>query len=622
MNPLRPYKDHIVGELAEIGRWSVLNVQTGISWPFEVQKVRWKDRDLFILPASEDKGAAVAINLAKHEIQDDVQKLLLTFLSALCWVERGGAEVLGFGGGSYPVPWERQGRFGSITKRLDLTYLPEPCDEKARLALALFREGSSVNHPAFAFLSFFRVLELRPKHRWSNNLIKWINRQTKHLTDHQAQQIAAALSAKHADLGTYLYESGRCAIAHANSGVIVDPDDYTDVRRLEAELPLMRDLAIRFIELTQGVKTGRTIYNEHLYELEGFRKIVGEDFIARLADPNDEMTGTIINVPTIAIGIIDKEPYAPLSFMVPYEFHRGENGKLVVSYSTEDELISFRFWLDFPNERLHFDIQRDLAAADSGSLPSAENMAELARFVWDYWRNGKLVITDTDDGSRLSRKDAFIPVNVIMRGGENVEQQAALVQVARRRAQVERLVEIVRKDADLMTVLKTVRGLGLNDWLVFSGSVYQAVWNDVTGREPGYGVKDFDVGYFDEDVSWDAEDAVIKRVATAFDEPLRSRVEVRNQRRVSEWFEEKFGEPYEPVKNTAEALKRFVAPAFAVGVRLEDDDSVTVEAHFGLDDVFDLRIRPNPLRPVAKDWGGVTARALERWPELTIVAPE
>ena len=264
-------------------------------------------------------------------------------------------------------------------------------------------------------------------------------------------------------------------------------------------------------------------------------------------------------------------------------------------------------------------IQKDLAAADSGSVQSAENMAELARFVWDYWRNGKLVITDTDTGERISRKDAFVPVNVVFRGGENVEREAALVEVARRKAAVERLVGIVRNDPDLMTVLTTVRGLGLNDWLLFSGAVYQAAWNDVTDRAPGYGVKDFDLGYFDEDVSWDAEDAVIKRVAAAFEEPLRSRVEARNQRRVSEWFEEKFGEPYSPIKDTAEALTRFVAPAFAVGVRLEGDGQITVVAPFGLDDVFNMVIRPNHSRALAKDWERVTARALERWPELTIV---
>ncbi|WP_125255625.1 nucleotidyltransferase family protein [Brevundimonas fluminis] len=182
----------------------------------------------------------------------------------------------------------------------------------------------------------------------------------------------------------------------------------------------------------------------------------------------------------------------------------------------------------------------------------------------------------------------------------------------------ERLIAAVRGDPDLMRVLETTAGLGLNDWLIFSGSVYQCVWNAVTGRPAGHGIKDFDLGYFDEDVSWDAEDVVIRRVAEAFDEPLRSRVEVRNQRRVSEWFPAKFGEPYPPVARTAEALNRFVAPAFAVGVRLEADGRMSVVAPFGLEDTFAMIVRPNPNRPLAKDWDRVVAGLRARWPELRV----
>src|SRR5690606_34510956 len=105
-----------------------------------------------------------------------------------------------------------------------------------------------------------------------------------------------------------------------------------------------------------------------------------------------------------------------------------------------------------------------------------------------------------------------------------------------------RLKTIVRADPRLMQVLETVRGLGLNDWRVFSGAVYQSVWNAVTGRPAGYGIRDYDLGYFDPDVSWDAEDAVIRRVAAAFEPPFRDMVEARNQARVHLWFEGKFGE--------------------------------------------------------------------------------
>ena len=185
-----------------------------------------------------------------------------------------------------------------------------------------------------------------------------------------------------------------------------------------------------------------------------------------------------------------------------------------------------------------------------------------------------------------------------------------------------RLTAIVRADPGLTHVLTTVRGLGLNDWRVFSGAVYQSVWNAVTGRPTGYGIRDYDLGYFDPDVSWEAEDAVIKRVAAAFEPPFRDMVEVRNQARVHLWFEARFGEPYDALNGTDEALAGFVAPAFAVGVRLEADDTISVAAPFGLEDVFSMTLRPNPRRPMAKGWGRAVENATTRWPELTIIEPE
>ena len=185
-----------------------------------------------------------------------------------------------------------------------------------------------------------------------------------------------------------------------------------------------------------------------------------------------------------------------------------------------------------------------------------------------------------------------------------------------------RLATIVRDNPELMQVLTTVRGLGLPDWRVFSGAVYQAVWNAQTRRPVGYGIKDYDLGYFDPDTSWDAEDVVIKRVAAAFDAPLRDLVEVRNQARVHLWFEARFGEPYDALPDTDTALSRFVAPAFAVGVRLEADDTISIAAPFGLEDVFAMTLRPNPVRGVARGWQRTVDNARGRWPEITVIEPE
>jgi hypothetical protein len=185
-----------------------------------------------------------------------------------------------------------------------------------------------------------------------------------------------------------------------------------------------------------------------------------------------------------------------------------------------------------------------------------------------------------------------------------------------------RLADIIRATPTTLQVLRVVRDLDLPDGMVFSGAVYQPVWNHLTGRAPDYGIKDYDVAYHDDShTSYEAEDVVIQRVAAAFEPSLRDLVEVRNQARVHLWFEQKFGgdEPYPPLESSAAALKRFVATAFCVGVRMEADDSLSVFAPFGLEDLFALRLRPNPLRvKKAGGWARTTGSAKARWPEIVV----
>jgi uncharacterized protein len=195
----------------------------------------------------------------------------------------------------------------------------------------------------------------------------------------------------------------------------------------------------------------------------------------------------------------------------------------------------------------------------------------------------------------------------LMRGVDGIESELR-----------ERLTAIVRATSPLMEVLTVVRHLSLPDWLVFSGAVYQPVLNHLTGRRLDYGIKDYDLAYFDaSDLSYEAEDAVIRRVSAAFDEPLRTMVQVRNQARVHLWFETKFGEPYGPLSCTAEALERFTSATFAVGVRLEADDRLHIEAPFGLADLFALRLRPNPRRKTIH-FARTTMDVRRRWPEIVI----
>jgi hypothetical protein len=182
-----------------------------------------------------------------------------------------------------------------------------------------------------------------------------------------------------------------------------------------------------------------------------------------------------------------------------------------------------------------------------------------------------------------------------------------------------RLVQAVRASPILMRVLQGVRALDLPDWRMVSGAIYQTVWNDLTGRPPDYGVKDYDAVYFDPDTSYEAEDAYIKRAAAAFDPPLDAMVEVRNQARVHLWFQARFGDAYAPLRSTDESLERYLCPAYAVGVRLRADDAIDVAAPFGLEDLFAMRLRPNPRRMVnPRNFERAAASARARWPEATV----
>ena len=181
-----------------------------------------------------------------------------------------------------------------------------------------------------------------------------------------------------------------------------------------------------------------------------------------------------------------------------------------------------------------------------------------------------------------------------------------------------RLADILRQAPSLMGVMEIARHLALPDWMIFSGAIYQKAVNHLTGRDLDYGLKDYDLGYFDAaDLSYEAEDRVIRRAAAAYPPPLDTLVEVRNQARVHLWFEDHFGEPYAALTSSAEALTRFTTTMFAVGARLEPDGTLRIFAPFGLEDLFALRLRPNPTRPTM-GFARTAEAAMARWPELTL----
>lgn len=407
MNDLPEPKDVLKGELLERGNWLVANLAGNLSWPLETIKVDYRGHTLFVLPIMKGFFPSVAIKLGPLD-REAGERLIMRFLSAVSWVEQKGIYVDGFTGGNIPRPMgRRQERGFSIQRDLDLSYLPSPDDERALLALALMREARGLNHPAFAFLSFYRVLEVAvPQRRreWIAATINEIKR------PHFAREVVEALRGANVDIAEHLTVSGRHAIAHAREEPLIDPDDPSDTRRLGSELPLIEALAELAIEKELGIKTLFTVYDEHLYELDGFRRVFGPDIIELIVNGRDPDVEPQIDFPALRVELRRQEPYEPLSNLKPTRI--GRDGNMIeCRVGSDNGLYDLRFRLDFANERLHFDIDSDLGAHDDGTSDSAKGLAEITRFMRDYWLNGQLRILNAETGELLSRRDAFIPVN-------------------------------------------------------------------------------------------------------------------------------------------------------------------------------------------------------------------
>ncbi|MFI0907080.1 nucleotidyltransferase family protein [Streptomyces sioyaensis] len=181
------------------------------------------------------------------------------------------------------------------------------------------------------------------------------------------------------------------------------------------------------------------------------------------------------------------------------------------------------------------------------------------------------------------------------------------------------LQAVLSRNDVLLEVLSRTAAMGLPGWHLTAGCLFQTVWNVVTDRSPTSGIKDYDVFYFDDsDLSWEAEDAVIRAGQAAF-VGLPTQGEIRNEARVHLWYEQKFGVPCGPHTSTESAIDCFAATTCCVGVRLEPDGRWRVYAPHGLADVFNLVVRPNPVLAPQEVYETKAARWRQQWPELTVL---
>ncbi|MTI17661.1 hypothetical protein E1162_10460 [Rhodobacteraceae bacterium RKSG542] len=177
------------------------------------------------------------------------------------------------------------------------------------------------------------------------------------------------------------------------------------------------------------------------------------------------------------------------------------------------------------------------------------------------------------------------------------------------------LKTFIRNSSLLMEAYEAGRSLNLADYWLTSGAIYQSLWNSLTQRPEGYGLKDIDLIYFDEDRSWAAENHVIETIA-AKTSHLPVEVEIKNQARVHLWFQEKFGSPYPKLKSATQSLLYYAALTHSVAFTVACDGSIKIAAPFGLRRIYAMRMEPNHTLDNHDTYKRKCARMARLWPEL------
>jgi hypothetical protein len=183
-----------------------------------------------------------------------------------------------------------------------------------------------------------------------------------------------------------------------------------------------------------------------------------------------------------------------------------------------------------------------------------------------------------------------------------------------------RLVAMVRSSSHLIAALLAVRSLGLDSWCIGAGAVRSLVWDALHGFETPSVLEDVDVVHFDRKALGPEQDAYLENRLRAIMPTVQW--EVTNQATVHQWFASNLGQVVHPLGSLEEGVATWPEFATCVGVYLTDDESIGVVAPHGLDDLFALRVRHNPIRACFTVYRQrvKSKRFSERWPLLSIDA--
>jgi hypothetical protein len=179
----------------------------------------------------------------------------------------------------------------------------------------------------------------------------------------------------------------------------------------------------------------------------------------------------------------------------------------------------------------------------------------------------------------------------------------------------EKLVSIAMTNPVNATIASRLPSLRLNQCMLTAGCLFQAVWNHQSDRPVDWGIKDYDVFYFDTDLSWEAENEVIQSAQSLF-EDLGVNIEIKNQARVHLWYGQRFGKAYPALQSSRDGVDRYLVAGTCIGLDVATGE---LYAPNGLEDTEQGILRINPKNPQPDLFEQKAKSYQARWPWLKIM---
>lgn len=422
-----PYVPHLYGEAAEaklksrLG-WMTAGVASSIPWPQEDVWVLYDGHEYVLrgTKGGDDKRPPCISTPCTKGDRDATGTRMYLFASVLGWFKGGHVDVTGSIWGSGPVLYGSRDTFTTTLqggKYFSCNYMPVIEDDQVRKALAFLREGRRLQHihAPYSFLSFFKVVESQFT---TKDRVAWIAANLEQLDGDAATRVAE-LKAQGVDVSKHLFDSGRCAVAHASmGGAIVDPDIPADRRRIAEDLDVMAGLATRYIRVEVGVPDESDLYGSR-DRTTPWHSLLPEDTLRRLQAGEQVSDMSVLGLlldNKVSVRLWGREPPECLTNMrlAAEGYAPGLVQFLAIS---ERETVFLRFAVDFANGRVHTMLEEGGVTDHVSEVTEAE-VEHYTRYFHSVV--GNALVELCIDGVDPMPCEVVIPVNIIPQAPEKM----------------------------------------------------------------------------------------------------------------------------------------------------------------------------------------------------------